>query len=467
MVFSSVEFLFFFLPISFLIYYGLVKWGNQKTQNSFLLIISLLFYAYGEPKYIIVMLFSIIINYFMGKIMNRQEKGKKILLFIAVVINLGILFCFKYLSFTINNINAVFGVSIKVKEISLPIGISFYTFQILTYLIDVYRGKVAAQKNIISFALYVSFFPQLIAGPIVQYSNIYEQIQERTHTLEKIEWGGCRFIIGLSKKVLLANQLGQMSDLIMGASELRLNYIGTANAWLGIICYALQIYFDFSGYSDMAIGLASMFGFRLSENFKYPYTALSVRDFWRRWHISLSSFFRDYVYIPLGGNRKHLYLNLFIVFFLTGLWHGASWTFVVWGLWHGMFMIVERLLGKRMEIAIPVWLKHIYTMLVVTIGWVFFRMPTIKQAMSYIKVMFRITYQTPAFGISYYLNRFTILILIAGIVAATLPLPIISKQFSNSGELSLWKKGICLVLLIICGMFLQASSYNPFIYFQF
>ncbi|MDR1803288.1 MAG: MBOAT family protein [Treponema sp.] len=393
----------------------------------------------------------------------------KLLLVLAVACNLGILYYFKYLNFTLNTINRVFNTGFAYYDIVMPIGISFFTFQGMSYVIDLYWRKVDVQKNPVKLAFYISFFPQLIAGPIVRYIDIKGQIEKRTVSAEKFIAGARRFVTGLAKKVIIANTLGEVVDFIFVVPVLE---ITAATAWLGIICYSFQIFFDFSGYSDMAIGLGRMFGFEFLENFNYPYISKSITEFWRRWHISLSSWFRDYVYIPLGGNRKgNVYVNLVIVFILTGFWHGANFQFVAWGLWHGLFLIIERLFGMR-EVKnrkiIP--LRYVMTMLIVVVGWVFFRAPGLRYALRYIGVMFGFT--RPEFvGLTvwFYLSpKITIALFLAA--AASTPLFKTAYNIFRAHNGVIQRQviyGLILVLLFICIVFVTASSYNPFIYFRF
>lgn len=474
MVFSSNIFLFIFLPITLGIYFIIGK----RFRNSFLLLTSLFFYFWGEPKFVLIMVISIVINYFFGLLINYSQKKKKnyitrrSILFLAVVANLMLLFYFKYLDFSIGLINDIFGSNIALRNISLPIGISFFTFQGMTYIIDLYWQKVPVQKNPLKIALYISLFPQLIAGPIVRYQDINEQIDNRTVNTEKFSEGIKRFVLGLGKKTIIANTVALITDNIFA---LPYNELPLFTAWLGIICYSLQIYFDFSGYSDMAIGLGKMFGFDFLENFNYPYIAKSVTEFWRRWHISLSTFFRDYLYIPLGGNRRgNTYVNLFIVFFMTGLWHGASLNFIVWGLWHGMFMLLEKIFKKLplINIKIPTFIKRIYLYLVVLIGWVFFRAETLDYASGYIGVMFSVIKpQNIGFTTMYYLDKFSILIILIGLIAST---GIISRWTNNIEEkhsndflFNILKTIYITAILFICVVFIMSSTYNPFIYFRF
>ncbi|RDC49392.1 MBOAT family protein, partial [Acinetobacter sp. RIT592] len=387
MVFSSIVFLFTFLPITLILYYI----SPRKMKNIVLLLISLIFYAWGEPVYVFLMMFTTVFDYLIGLLINKYRrnkiKSKRIFIF-AVLVNLGILGFFKYYGFVIENINSVFSLNIGYNQLPLPIGISFYTFQTLSYVIDVYLDKVKVQKSLISFGLYVTMFPQLVAGPIVRYTDIDYQLKHRTHSMNKFGEGVDRFIQGLSKKVLLANNIGIIFTSIQqyDASE-----ISVLTAWLAIAAYTLQLYFDFSGYSDMAIGLGKMLGFDFIENFNYPYISKSVTEFWRRWHISLGSWFREYVYIPLGGNRCSTIFqlrNLCIVWFLTGLWHGADWNFILWGLYYGLILIIEKFLLKDILERMPSVIQHIYTMVLVMIGWTFFGIESIQKSLEYIKVMF-------------------------------------------------------------------------------
>lgn len=474
MLFSSMIFLWIFLPLLFITYYIV----DKKFKNIILLIASLFFYAWGEPRYIFLMLFSIAMNYVFGIIVENQEKLKirKILVILCVLFNLGLLAYFKYFNFLVGNINALFGSSpISFKDIILPIGISFYTFQALSYVIDVYRSKntggaLKAQKNILNLALYITFFPQLIAGPIVKYHDVELQIYNRTHSIERTAYGIKRFIFGISKKVLISNTLAAVADQIFVIEP---NEMTTLVAWVGIICYTLQIYFDFSGYSDMAIGLGHMFGFEFMENFNYPYISKSIQEFWTRWHISLSTWFKEYLYIPLGGNRKGLlrtYLNLMIVFFCTGLWHGSSWNFIVWGLFHGAFMVLERKwLGKYLQRNPYKVINHIYTLLVVMIGWVFFRSENISYAFSYLKQLF-IPDTNSFYTVFEFLNIEIIFILIVGIILSGMiqqVFPSIKKWIWSAKEISYPQIIVLALLLFSCIVLLANDTYNPFIYFRF
>lgn len=472
MVFSSAIFLFFFLPLVLLIYYLL----KIEYRNTFLLCASLAFYAWGEPKFVFIIILSILINYVFGLLIYLgQQKYSRIItraiMLIGVAANCGLLFYFKYYDFFISSIDNLIGLNIPLKHIVLPIGISFFTFQGLSYVIDVYIKKVDVQKNLLKFALFKAFFPQLIAGPIVRYVDVHDQIDQRTCTIDKFAEGVRRFVIGLGKKVIIANTLGAVADGILGLPYYQNSQ---ASAWLGAICYTFQIYFDFSGYSDMAIGLAKMFGFDFKENFNYPYISKSVTEFWRRWHISLSSWFRDYLYIPLGGNRKgNVYVNLLIVFMITGLWHGAAWNFIIWGLWHGLFLIIERILKvANLNIEVPNIITWTYTALVVIIGWVFFRAPDLGYALNYIQVMFGLIKPYDiGFSVWYYLNPMVITMLVLACIGSTSIYNYMVVRVGNNRELTGFGTSIQTVyvalLFILCIMFVSTSTYNPFIYFRF
>lgn len=473
MVFSSLTFLCIFLTVVFITYTVV---PSLKFRNGLLIVASLAFYAYGEPVYVLLMIFSSVLNYlsaiFMG---NKGSRRNKAILITAVILNLGILAVFKYTGFIVSSINSVTGLGIPVPEIVLPIGISFFTFQALSYVIDVYRGNADVQKNYFKLLLYIVFFPQLIAGPIVKYHDISEQINNRRQSVEKIAFGLRRFIFGLSKKVFIANTMGQTADIIFSCSS---DSLSVLTAWLGAFAYIFQIYYDFSGYSDMAIGLGLMFGFEFKENFNYPYSSLSIQEFWRRWHISLSTWFKEYLYIPLGGNRKgkaRTSINKLIVFFCTGLWHGASWTFVLWGLYHGLFLMLEQFVPfvKR----IPKALAWVYTMLVVTVGFVMFRADTVAQGFEFIGKMFG-GFNISADSVSLALTQLTPWFIVMFIAAAfgSVPARFISGRLKCNGEGALSTKqsvvqgvifAIALVMLIWCILRLSATSYNPFIYFRF
>ena len=465
MVFSSNIFLFVFLPICLLGNFLLKK----EYRNTFLLLCSLFFYFWGEPKHLWIIILSIVINYVSGLLINRfagDKILKKFFLILSLLCNLGLLFYYKYFNFTIESFNSIVGSSIPLKNIALPIGISFFTFQGLTYVVDLYRGEVPVQKNILYIALYISLFPQLIAGPIVRYQTVYEEIKQRDETVNSFAYGIYRFAIGLTKKIIIANGVGYIADQIFNTP---FSEHSVTTVWLGIICYSLQIYYDFSGYSDMAIGLGRMFGFTFRENFNLPYTATSITDFWRRWHISLSTFFRDYVYFPLGGSRKgNVYVNLFIVFILTGLWHGAAWTFVIWGLWHGFFRIAEKVAQKR-GIAfekVPSPVRRLLTLLIVMIGWVLFRAEDLSYALGYIQRLFGTGTVTKFyFSTGYYLDPYKIFIIGIAIVLSCFSWP---QKLNTKICSSVIVRNCCTVLLLVISIiYVMNATYNPFIYFRF
>jgi alginate O-acetyltransferase complex protein AlgI len=467
MVFSSTVFVFFFLPVCLLLYYLI---PGLRAKNAVLLLFSLVFYAWGEPVYIILMLISICFNFFVGKDMDqakRMNRKKKVrTLFIsAVIFNIGVLGFFKYSNFLIENIANITGLGIRPLNLPLPVGISFYTFQILSYIIDLYNGNIRAQRRFLSFALYVSLFPQLIAGPIVKYKDISDQLMYRKEDLSSFSKGLNRFVFGLSKKLILANTLGSVYSFVQDAGT---DNISMLTAWVGIICYTLQIYFDFSGYSDMAIGLGGIFGFSFCENFNYPYIAVSVTDFWRRWHMSLSSWFRDYVYIPLGGNRckvPRVILNLLIVWMLTGFWHGASWNFLLWGLFYGILLILEKYVLAGVINKIPKGLRWFITMICVMVGWVLFSAPSLGEALNYIGAMFGYAISfVDSFG-AFILFTNLVLIIIAAICAT----PIYTALSVRLGEKRFSKLMVVVtpVLFLLCVIFMISETYNPFLYFRF
>lgn len=472
MVFSSLVFLCIFLPVVFCLHTVIL---SVKAKNVLLIAASLLFYAYGEPLYVFLMIFSAWMNYLCA--LGMEKANPKAVLTAAVVLNIGILCVFKYTGFFVDTCNQVFHTSFAAPEISLPIGISFFTFQALSYVIDVYRGQVEVQKNFWKVLLFISFFPQLIAGPIVKYRDIAAEIDSRSVTLREAAPGMRRFIGGLAKKVLIANTMAVTADHVFGHG---MDGINILSAWIGAAAYAMQIYFDFSGYSDMAIGLGQMFGFHFLENFEHPYASLSIREFWRRWHISLSSWFKEYVYIPLGGNRRgkvRTGINKLTVFFLTGLWHGANWTFVVWGLFHGAFSVAEETVRGRKRP--PRVIGHIYTMLVVIVGFVIFRADTMSQALGMIGQMFA-GFDFSAEAMSFARQQLTPLFL-AGLTAAVvfcapvrpwvLKLRNAAKRedalTARENRVQALLYGAAFVLLIWCIIRLSGGSYNPFIYFRF
>ncbi len=468
MLFSSIVFLFTFLPAVMILYYLL----PVRFRNVILLLASLVFYAWGEPVYLFLMLLSILFNYFSGLDIarNLQDKraAKRSLVF-NLIINLAVLGFFKYEGFVLDTLNGIFPVHISYHALPLPIGISFYTFQILSYIIDVYRGNVKVQTNLPNFALYVTMFPQLIAGPIVQYADVDEQLASREVSRTKFGEGSMYFIRGLAKKVLLANTSGMIFTEVSGLAK---GNIAVMTAWLGAFAYMFQIYFDFSGYSDMAIGLGKMFGFEFNMNFNYPYVAKSITEFWRRWHISLSSWFRDYVYIPLGGNRvskiKHI-RNLLIVWFLTGLWHGAAWNFVAWGLYYGVILIIEKYLLSPVLDRLPDIVRHIYSIVLVVIGWVLFFSSSFGQAADYIRVMFGAGAHGFADRESMYLLTSNLILWLILIFGST---PLVHFRYEHMLRTKKWNTTIINIvvyaaLFIVCIAYLVTETYNPFLYFRF
>ncbi|MBQ9565082.1 MAG: MBOAT family protein, partial [Synergistaceae bacterium] len=426
----------------------------------------------GGRRFVFILIALTVANYMLGLAMGKSRKSANLarclLLSLALATNLGVLFYYKYYDFAIANVNLLFGTQLALRHIVLPLGISFFTFQGMSYVLDVFIGKTRAQRNPLNVALYIALFPQLIAGPIVRYSDISQEIVSRREALSDFASGVQRFAVGLAKKIILANSVAPLADMAFGTIP---DNLSTGAAWLGAIAYTFQIYFDFSGYSDMAIGLGRMFGFHILENFNYPYVARSVQDFWRRWHISLSTWFRDYVYIPMGGNRRgNVYAHLFTVFFLTGLWHGASWNFIVWGLWHGFFLIVERIGWERdAQISAPGIVKQIYTMLVVVAGWVFFRATNLKTAIAFLGCMCGVM-GVSSVGLEYLLQDYGVTLLLCAVCA--LPL---SRGYAWLREKSpvLRKAGIvmeplcCGILLLVGIAYTVTSTYNPFIYFNF
>ena len=468
MLFSSIVFLFSFLPAVMILYYLL----PVRFRNVILLLASLVFYAWGEPVYLFLMLLSILFNYFSGLDIarNLQDKraAKRSLVF-NLIINLAVLGFFKYEGFVLDTLNGILPVHISYHALPLPIGISFYTFQILSYIIDVYRGNVKVQTNLSNFALYVTMFPQLIAGPIVQYADVDEQLASREVSRTKFGEGSMYFIRGLAKKVLLANTSGMIFTEVSGLAK---GNIAVMTAWLGAFAYMFQIYFDFSGYSDMAIGLGKMFGFEFNMNFNYPYVSKSITEFWRRWHISLSSWFRDYVYIPLGGNRvskiKHI-RNLLIVWFLTGLWHGAAWNFVAWGLYYGVILIIEKYLLSPVLDRLPDVVRHIYSIVLVVIGWVLFFSSSFGQAADYIRVMFGAGAHGFADRESMYLLTSNLILWLILIFGST---PLVHFRYEHMLRSKKWNTTIInsvvyAALFIVCIAYLVTETYNPFLYFRF
>ena len=470
MLFSSITFLFLFLPVTVLIYY-LVP---QKTRNLVLLIASLFFYAWGEPVYVVLMILSILLNFFCGKDIGEKRadpvRAKRSLIF-AVVMNVLILGFFKYYGLLMETLNVFFPYEIPYRELALPIGISFYTFQELSYLIDIYRGNAKPQQRLLPFALYISMFPQLIAGPIVRYVDIEAQLLNRVMSMRKFGQGVMYFIVGFAKKVVLADSIGALYEQI---TALSIGSFSVLTAWVGCLAFAFQIYFDFSGYSDMAIGLGKMFGFEFRKNFQYPYIAKNIGEFWRRWHISLGTWFREYVYIPLGGNKcpasRHL-LNLLIVWALTGLWHGAQWNFLVWGLYYGVILILERYVWGRALGRLPVFVQHIYTFVLVLIGWVFFFSPSLGAAMDYLGVMF-------GAGASawidrqgfYFLLTHWLLFLLCAIGSSLRGMNILRLLTGSYESRRIRQIAACVVyigMFLVSLAFLVTESFHPFLYFRF
>ena len=466
MLFSSIPFLYYFLPCVLILYFLAPK----RCKNAVLLLASLVFYAWGEPVYVVWMALSIVLGYVLGLLIEkfRGKPLSKVFLILSVVTSLGLLGYFKYVDFFIANFNAVFGLSVPLLKIALPIGISFYTFQLLSYTIDVYRGTVAAQRNFITLAAYIAMFPQLIAGPIVRYSDVAAQLTQRTHSFEKIALGIRRFVLGLAKKILIANALGELCDIFRASVDKSVLFY-----WLYAIAFTLHIYFDFSGYSDMAIGLGKLFGFDFIENFRYPYISASITEFWRRWHISLGSWFRDYVYIPLGGNRvsrlKWL-RNILVVWLLTGFWHGAAWNFIVWGLLFAALLMVEKLFLHRYLEKTKV-LRHIYVLFFVILSFVIFNAADMKQAFSDLGAMFGAG-GLPLWSAewSYYLRSYAVILVLAIVGATPLPqklLAAVRRSRTGAAVLRIAEPVVLAVLLLVMTAYLVDGSFNPFLYFRF
>lgn len=475
MVFSSLLFLFRFLPLMLLAYFAVPK----RLRNGVLFIGSLIFYGWGEPVYVSLLLFSTVVDFTHGKAIGRfleqgKKKAAKGMVASSVIINLGLLGFFKYADFLLGTVNGVLGAEVPLLNLALPIGISFYTFQTMSYTIDVYRGKTEVQDNIIHFGAYVSMFPQLIAGPVVRYSTIARELENRRETYDQFAKGAGCFTVGLGKKVLLANVMGQLWDQIQGIPEVDRS---VALMWLGILAYGMQIYFDFSGYSDMAVGLGHMFGFHFPENFRYPYRAKSITDFWSRWHISLGTWFKEYVYIPLGGNRNgrgRQVRNILLVWLLTGIWHGAGWNFVLWGIYFGLLLLLEKFLLKRYLENASAWLQHAYAMVLVFLGWVLFAHEDMAAGMAYYQQMFGL-------GGLAWVNRRTLYLLVSYLpvfamavagsgswprAAAEQGLEWLERTGRNRASLALRLGGMAAVLLLVTA-YLVDASYNPFLYFRF
>lgn len=479
MLFSSLTFVFGFLFLVLIIYFCLLK--TTKIKNLFLFFVSILFYAWGEPKFVLVMLLSIFMNYIFGLLVDKYREHKtksKLIIVLTLIFNLSLIFVYKYLMFFMTTINSLTGLNFTVPIINLPIGISFFTFQSISYVIDIYRSNGKVQKNIFNVGLYIAFFPQLIAGPIVRYETIAEQINNRKENIEDFSKGCSRFIVGFAKKILISNQMAIIADAAFDS----VSQISIGFAWLGALAYTLQIYYDFSGYSDMAIGLGKMFGFHFNENFNYPYISKNITEFWRRWHISLSTWFRDYVYIPLGGSRVNkfrLVINLLIVWLLTGVWHGASWNFIIWGLYYFVFLVIEKLFflkkfkDSTLKTIIINTLGRIYTLLVVVFGWVLFRAENLTKAVSYIKTMLGITTEKLTdLNFLKFIQQKSFFIIIA--IIFSIPLAKIANKIienTSSKVLKIMANTLYPVVLtslfIISIAYLIKCNYNPFIYFNF
>lgn len=469
MLFSSIFFINVFLPLTFLFY----QLSNKTVRNFVLLVASLLFYAWGEPSYLVVMLINIVLTYFSAMLLQQIviKQVRLLCLIISLIINFSSLFYFKYFNFVCDNINSLFGGNFNFSNIVMPIGISFYTFQSVSYLIDVYRKEVFAQKNFYNLALYISLFPQLVAGPIVKYHDINNQIDERVNSFNNIICGFKRFIIGLGKKVLIANPMGEIADKIFEQSpDAYPWYI----AWIGALSYTMQIFFDFSGYSDMAIGLGRVFGFKFKENFNYPYISTSITEFWRRWHISLSTWFKEYLYIPLGGNRNgniRTYINLSIVFLATGIWHGAAWNFVLWGIWNGFFIVLEKIIGVKKFIGNNFYSKfllHFYCSLIFILGWVLFRSKDVEFAGKYFFNMFGLQKcKQSLYDILYYVDIIPIVVFIVACLCSTPIFKHIFFYFVRNVFFRFLVNIYLLLIFVLSIIVLSSNSYNPFIYFRF
>ncbi|MBU5226288.1 MBOAT family protein [Clostridium senegalense] len=466
MVFSNTLFIYLFLPLNLLIYF-LVK--DIKAKNITLLVFSLIFYSWGEPKWIILLLFTSIINYYAGIFIekNKDTKKSKKWLIYSIIINLCSLLIFKYTAFIFENINELFNLAIKIPDIPFPLGISFYTFHVISYTVDVYKGHVKAQKSYYKFLLYISLYPQLVAGPIVRYSQVEDEIDYRESSIDNINDGINRFIVGLGKKVLIANVAGKLVEQYMNSNLYDLTVVG---AWLGIVMFTIQMYFDFSGYSDMAIGLGKIFGFKYLENFNYPYISKSATEFWRRWHISLGSFFRDYVYIPLGGNKKNMVANLFIVWLLTGIWHGASWNFIVWGLYFGIIIYFEKKFILKILNRIPKIVSHIYLLIVVVSGWTIFYFTNLTDSIKYLKIMFGLSNNSIVNTETKLEIVNNIFWIILALIGTTPILPYIKRKLLEKDReyiLTILVVIINVMILILSTAMLIGDSYNPFLYFRF
>jgi alginate O-acetyltransferase complex protein AlgI len=475
MVFSSTIFLFGFLPAVIILYYALQLPGLKSFRNTALLLVSFIFYLYGAAGFVWFLIGSTTVDYLLGLLIERGRRSKRLWLLLSVLLNIGLLAYFKYANFFVDELNLVFArfglTLIELQEVILPIGISFFTFKKLSYVLDVYQGKVSAQKNIVDFTLYVAIFPQLIAGPIMRYHEVRDQLKQRGETWDLFYGGIIRFCWGLAKKVMIADACGRIADFMFA---LDLELLDTKMAWLGAIAYTLQIYFDFSAYSDMAIGLGMLFGFKFPENFKRPYSAVSITDFWRRWHITLSRWFRDYLYIPLGGNQKgagRTCLNLSVVFILCGLWHGANWTFVLWGIFHGAVLILERISGIRNLPAEKYQtVRRMATLLLVLLGWVLFRSANISQAIDFLSRMFTLTDLPVSYELIQLLNYRNLLFLITALTVFFMPREFSGPEYlmDRKGPIPLFTGALMILLLLpYCAALIIGGSNNPFIYYRF
>jgi len=467
MVFSSLLFLYAFLPLNLVLYFLTKK---REIRNAVLILFSLIFYSWGEPVWVTLLIFSATIDYFHGLIIerHRHDIGAKLAVLSSLILNLSLLGVFKYSGFIVENINALAGLSLPVPSFSLPIGISFYTFQTISYVIDVYRGQVEPQHNYAKFFMYVSLYSQLVAGPIVRYADVAREVNYREENLHDVSAGISRFLIGLTKKVLIANTAGAFAEEYLSGD---LTKSTTAAVWFGVLMFSIQIYYDFSGYSDMAIGLGWIFGFHFLENFNYPYIAKSATDFWRRWHMSLGQFFRDYVYIPMGGNRRHQYFNLFVVWFLTGLWHGASWNFILWGLWFGLLIMVEHLFLRKVLDKLPAVVGHLYLLLAAVLGWVLFYFTDLSKAWDCIRVMFGAA-GTGFWDITLEITLENNLFWLIAAVAFCMPIYPRVRAFIESrpvlSNIAGWVKTPANLLMLATNTaLLVGSSYNPFLYYRF
>lgn len=464
MIFADLFFIYIFLPLNLILYYCS---KNKTFRNAVLIAFSMFFYAWGEPIWFYLLLITAFADYGLGRLIGaaNSRNGKKAVLITSVALNLASLIVFKYSGFLIQNLNLILPWDIPVPRFSLPIGISFYTFQAISYLADVYRGDVKAQKNPMKFLLYLSMYHQLVAGPIVRYSHVADEIDNRRVSSEEISRGITRFMVGLAKKVMIANAAGVFAEQYLGGD---LTKLSSGAAWFGILMFTIQIYFDFSGYSDMAIGLGMMFGFHYHENFNYPYTSVSVTDFWRRWHISLSSFFRDYIYIPLGGNRRHQFLNLLAVWFLTGLWHGASWNFILWGLYFCFLLILEKSFLLKLLEKIPKVFRRIYALTAIVFGWALFYFTDLSRLGQFFKAAFTGGFRDTALSLTLSSNCFW---LIAAVIACLPVVPFMKKKLEGTNPPAaaseIMRAVFTLVLLAACTVLLAGQSYNPFLYYRF